>query len=167
MQKNDWTTTAEEKIALAANRREDGNMLFSEKQYAKARRMYQRALRVLENFVVDHDDDEDEGDNATQECQSSEAVQQLKLVCHLNMSACCLRLQDYAGAMQSATEALHINPSNVKALFRRGQAYAKLDEYEKAHTDLTQALALADDASKRSVCGANIIVIDDDVVVVV
>ena len=38
--------------------------------------------------------------------------------------------------------ALELEPNNVKGLFRRGQAYVKLHEYEKAKNDFTKAQEL-------------------------
>lgn len=45
-------------------------------------------------------------------------------------------------AVRLYTEALRIEPNNVRALWRRGDEYAKMDQPEKARADFTQAIAL-------------------------
>ena len=136
----------QEKLALATDRKEDGNLLFGEKRYARARRVYRRALRALDGS---RSEDRSSGSETSE-------VQQLRDVCLLNISACCLKLEDSSGAVESASKVLASSPTNVKALFRRGQAYGKLEEFEKAQENLSQALTHADAASKRPVSSSNV-----------
>ncbi|KAJ6380745.1 hypothetical protein OIU77_029612 [Salix suchowensis] len=63
----------------------------------------------------------------------------LRLSCHLNNAACKLR----------SGESLELDPLNVKALFRRSQAYLKTSELEKAEADIKKALAI--DPNNREV----------------
>ena len=66
----------------------------------------------------------------------------LKCQCHLNLAACYLKSEDYNKVTEHCTSALELEPENVKGLFRRGQAYAKLHEYDKAKQDFTKAQGL-------------------------
>lgn len=47
-----------------------------------------------------------------------------------------------AAAIRLYTEALRLEPTNVRALWRRGDEYAKTNQPEKALADFTQAIAL-------------------------
>lgn len=67
---------------------------------------------------------------------SSKAV---TLTSTLNIAACHLRLGDCDKAVQSCTDALALEEGNVKALFRRAQAYAALHDFAGAKADLLHA----------------------------
>jgi len=53
-----------------------------------------------------------------------------------------MKLGEGYDAANSCTEALKIDPQNVKALFRRGQAFLMANEFEKARESLLQAAKL-------------------------
>lgn len=72
----------------------------------------------------------------------SSEVTKLRCQCYLNLSACQLQTKHFPGVVENCSKALKIDPGNVKGLFRRAQAFAKLGEYDKARDDLVQALAL-------------------------
>ena len=53
--------------------------------------------------------------------------------------------QDYYGAIRSTTEALARDKDNVKALFRRAQAYAATSDVQLAEADYRRVGELAPD----------------------
>ncbi|XP_074656481.1 protein unc-45 homolog B-like [Tubulanus polymorphus] len=57
-----------------------------------------------------------------------------------NLSACHLKLENYVDASNAATSALEISPHDPKALFRRCQAYEKLDKFNEAYKDAMHLL---------------------------
>lgn len=61
---------------------------------------------------------------------------------NLNMSMCCLKLEQYAEASTHASKAIANDAKNVKALFRRGVAYMHLGNLEGSKKDLKLALEL-------------------------
>ena len=63
----------------------------------------------------------------------------------LNIAACQLRSQNYRMAIVNCGKCLLLDKSNVKALFRRAQAYAAINEHEAAIQDLQVAGSLAPD----------------------
>jgi len=63
----------------------------------------------------------------------------LRLSLHLNIAACCLRTHDYESVIFHTTRALRTEPTNVKALFRRGCAHLAL--FNEKATSLDLALA--------------------------
>lgn len=52
---------------------------------------------------------------------------------------------NYGDAVQSASEAIALNPQNANAYFRRGTAYNDLKQYERAIADLDKAIELKPD----------------------
>ena len=71
-----------------------------------------------------------------------EQQQLLMCQCHLNLAAAFLKREDYEKVVEHCTTALTLQPDNVKGLFRRGQAYTKLNKYENAKVDISHALKL-------------------------
>ena len=79
---------------------------------------------------------------------SDEEKQQAKLLkisCNLNNAACKLKLKDYKEAVKLCTKVLDIDSRNVKALYRRAQAYIQLVELELAEQDIKKALEIDPD----------------------
>lgn len=68
--------------------------------------------------------------------------EELKCQCYNNMAACYTKLEKFQDVVNMSTEAIECGGENVKALFRRGQAEAKLHHYDKAKADLMRALKL-------------------------
>ena len=69
----------------------------------------------------------------------------LRCQCLLNLGACYMKTGDSGAVIENCTAALKLEPDNVKGLFRRGQTYLKLHEYDLAYADLTQAKELEPD----------------------
>lgn len=63
-------------------------------------------------------------------------LQPMALSCVLNIGACKLKMSNWQGAVDSCLEALEIDPSNTKALYRRAQGWQGLKEYDQALADL-------------------------------
>jgi tetratricopeptide (TPR) repeat protein len=59
-----------------------------------------------------------------------------------NISICQLKTEDYSNVISNCTNSLKINESNVKALYRRAQAYLSKNETDFAIQDLNRALIL-------------------------
>mmetsp|Transcript_99362 Transcript_99362/g.320451 ORF Transcript_99362/g.320451 Transcript_99362/m.320451 type:complete len:555 (+) Transcript_99362:64-1728(+) len=110
--------------------RKQGNELLSKGDYADACKCYDEGLLALVRVGTE---------------QATEVRQAL----HLNASLAHLRRGNLASAVDHATGALATDPSNVKALYRRGLARARLAEHPGhdaevalARSDLEKALAL-------------------------
>ncbi|KAL5573746.1 hypothetical protein UlMin_023343 [Ulmus minor] len=66
----------------------------------------------------------------------------LKVACNLNNAACKLKLEDYKQAEKLCTKVLETQSKNVKALYRRAQAYIQLANLDLAEFDIKKALEI-------------------------
>lgn len=69
----------------------------------------------------------------------------LKVTCNLNNAACKLKLKEYKQAEKLCTKVLEIDGRNVKALYRRAQAYIQLVDLDLAEVDIKKALEIDPD----------------------
>ncbi|XP_009764944.1 70 kDa peptidyl-prolyl isomerase isoform X3 [Nicotiana tabacum] len=83
--------------------------------------------------------------NDNEKCQSNT----LRFSCYLNNAACKLKIADHQEASKLCSKVIEYDPCNVKALFRRAQAYLRINELEKAEIDIRKALKL--DPNNRDV----------------
>jgi tetratricopeptide (TPR) repeat protein len=102
---------------------EEGNNHFQEHRYESALDAYLTALSHSESSA-------------------------LSLKLHLNVSICALKLRLYEEAVKASTNALEIDPKNVKALIRRSSAREYMGDFKKSLADLQVAL----DYSPPSLC---------------
>jgi len=124
--------TAAEKISAATKKKEEGNQLFKDGKFEAAAQQYSKALDYFKNSWGFTEDEKKEADA-------------VKLPCFLNLAASQLRTKDFAECILNCHKALDIDSSNVKALFRRGQAYARSSDFDKAKSDFLEAAKLAPD----------------------
>lgn len=124
-----------DKWRYACRHKDEGSSMFSLKDYRWAFRHFSWAYK----YVVSLEHDEVPEDVAA-EVQMD--VQDLKLKCLLNLAACQLHNYSFDYVVENCSLALEIDPSNVKALYRRGSALVHLQEYERARSDLEQAKLL-------------------------
>ena len=64
----------------------------------------------------------------------------LKISCNLNNAACTLKLKLYKQAEKLCTKVLELDSNNVKAFYRRAQAYIQLVDLDLAEADIKKAL---------------------------
>jgi tetratricopeptide (TPR) repeat protein len=55
---------------------------------------------------------------------------------NLNLALCYTKQRNFEAAVDSCNEVLSSNPSNVKAIYRRGVAHTHLKNYDQAKLDL-------------------------------
>lgn len=77
--------------------------------------------------------------------EEKQAVKVLKVSCNLNNAACKLKLRDYKQAVKLCSKVLEIDSRNVKALYRRAQAYIQLADLDLAEFDIKKALEIDPD----------------------
>ncbi|XP_059632083.1 peptidyl-prolyl cis-trans isomerase FKBP62-like [Cornus florida] len=128
-EKESWDMNTQEKIEAAGKKKEEGNALFKSGKYERASKRYEKAV----NFI--------EYDSSFSEEEKQQA-KVLKVTCNLNTAACKLKLKDYKQAEKLCTKVLEIDSRNVKALYRRAQAYIQLVDLDLAELDIKKALEI-------------------------
>lgn len=130
--KESWDLNNEEKIEAAGKKKEEGNALFKSGKYARASKRYEKASKYIEYDTSFSEDEKKQS-------------KQLKISCNLNNAACKLKLKDYKEAAKLCTKVLELDSQNVKALYRRVQAYIQLADLELAEADIKKALEIDPD----------------------
>lgn len=131
-EKESWDMNTAEKIEAAAKKKEEGNSLFKLGKYARASKRYEKGAKF-----IDYDSSFSE-----EEKKQSKA---LKISINLNNAACKLKLRDYKEAEKLCTKVLELDSRNVKALYRRAQAYINLADLDLAELDIKKALEIDPD----------------------
>ncbi|KAG7458762.1 hypothetical protein MATL_G00224100 [Megalops atlanticus] len=119
-------------LSVAEDVKSIGNNFFKTQNWSAANKKYSKALRYLEvcGDVVDDDD-------------AQKKLEPIALSCILNIAACKLKMQLWQEAIDSCSEALELNQTNTKALYRRAQGWQGMKEYDKALLDLKKAQEIA------------------------
>lgn len=131
-EKESWDMNTQEKIEAAGKKKEEGNALFKAGKYTRASKRYEKAVKFIE-YDTSFSDDE------------KKQAKALKVSCNLNNAACKLKLKAYKEAEKLCTKVLEMESMNVKALYRRAQAYINLADLELAEFDIKKALEIDPD----------------------
>ncbi|XP_023748652.1 70 kDa peptidyl-prolyl isomerase [Lactuca sativa] len=128
-EKDTWELSTQEKIETSGRKKEEGNTLFKRQKYERASKRYEKALSFVEYDSTFSDDEKQES-------------KILKISCNLNNAACKLKLKDYKQTVKLCTKVLDADSKNVKALYRRAQAYIQLVDLDLAEMDIRKALEI-------------------------
>lgn len=131
-EKESWEMSTPEKIEAAAKRKEEGNAVFKAGKYERASKRYEKAVKFVEY-------------DSTFNEEEKKQAKALKITCNLNNAACKLKLKDYKQAEKLCTKVLELDGNNVKALYRRAQAYIQLADLDLAERDIKKALEIDPD----------------------
>ena len=100
--------------------KEEGNALHRQGKFAEAAEKYQAAKRNLEG-------------------NDTAAARQVKKSCSLNLASCYLKTGQHDLVVEECGLVIRDDAHNLKALYRRGQAYAALGRQSMAESDLAAA----------------------------
>ncbi|XP_008792944.2 70 kDa peptidyl-prolyl isomerase-like [Phoenix dactylifera] len=131
-EKESWDMNNAEKIEAAGKKKEEGNALFKVGKYVRASKRYEKGAKFIE-YDSSFSDEEKKQSKV------------LKITCNLNNAACKLKLKDYKQAEKLCTKVLELDSRNVKALYRRAQAYIQLADLDLAEVDIKKALEIDPD----------------------
>ncbi|XP_074379987.1 70 kDa peptidyl-prolyl isomerase-like isoform X3 [Apium graveolens] len=116
-----------ERVQAAERKKDEGNVLFKNGKYQRALKKYDKAATYV-------------GEDGSYEDDNQKLVRSLRVSCWLNNAACCLRLNNFQAAIELCSKVLDIEFYNVKALYRRSQAYIETADYHLAEADIKKAL---------------------------
>ena len=140
----------DERLERAQHHKDKGTELFKKDRIEFAMKRYENALTCLG------------GRGESKKLPGELPLQHKTLIlqCHLNLAAGMLKKEDYEGVIKHCTEALEVDKDSVKGLFRRGQAYLKLQKMEEARKDFASVLDIEPNnkAAKKEV-----VMIDDKI----
>ncbi|RWR73384.1 peptidyl-prolyl cis-trans isomerase FKBP65-like protein [Cinnamomum micranthum f. kanehirae] len=130
--KESWDMEPEEKIEYAAKRKQEGNAYFKDGKYQRASLRYEMAAKYVEfdNIFT---------------TEQKRLGRFFKVTCNLNNAVCRLKLKEFREAAKLCSEVLKLESRNVKALFRRAQAYIETNDLDLAELDLKKALEMEPD----------------------
>ncbi|XP_040992667.1 peptidyl-prolyl cis-trans isomerase FKBP62 isoform X2 [Juglans microcarpa x Juglans regia] len=131
-EKESWDMNTQEKIEAAGKKKEEGNLLFKAGKFAKASKRYEKAVKYIEY----------DSSFSEEEKKQAKAV---KVACNLNNAACKLKLNEYKEVEKLCTKVLELESRNVKALYRRAQAYIRQADLDLAELDIKKALEIDPD----------------------
>ncbi|EGR29203.1 hypothetical protein IMG5_160820 [Ichthyophthirius multifiliis] len=116
-----------------------GSKKFSEEDYDGASKYYLQAILEIEESKLNN-----------QQGLKQQELQQLEIMCRNNYCTVKAKQQDFHSVIIHASSILGIEPENLKANFRLGQAHFNLGKFEKALPFLTKAKnASPEDKSKQ------------------
>ena len=141
---------------IAENFRQQGNDCARAKQWTDAKEFYSKAIAALKAPPA-HTDPEDRPrviDVEVDEEEEAKKEKEITEACYINRALCNLEKQNYRSCIQDCASALRLNPSNVKALYRSGQACLALDKLLEASDACSRALEL--DLSNASLTALSI-----------
>lgn len=111
-------------LQVAQNLKDQGNQLHARMKYSEAAEKYLQARNNLTGIPF------------------SEA-KSLLLASSSNLMSCYLKTGQYEECVQTGSEVLAYDAMNVKALYRRGQAYKQIGKLELAVADLRKAVEVS------------------------
>lgn len=115
-------------LIKATGLKEEGNKEFKEGDLDKAARAYRRGVNALKKLNRNN-------------C-GEEQVKALLVTLHTNLSTVSFKNSKFRVSAEVATQALNIDETNVKALYRRAVANRKLGNLEDSRADLRAAIAV-------------------------
>ena len=95
-----------------------------ENKFELALKVYNRAFGVVEGTHIHKDEDK-------------EACKDIRIVLHLNMALCHLKLDNGLEARGECNKVLELDEENIKALFRRGQVRYGVVNFATMHVFCT------------------------------
>ena len=125
-----------DKISRAEDAKQAGNDAFKAGRNNKAIKKYHMALLQLKD--VENPSPLEKMSGVTSQKVSDEdlfLINSLRGVCYNNLAACLMKKEMYEKVIEYTSKTLALDWNNVKALYRRGQAYFKLKDTQKAEED--------------------------------
>eukprot|EP00427_Karlodinium_veneficum_P014089 CAMPEP_0169070892 /NCGR_PEP_ID=MMETSP1015-20121227/5366_1 /TAXON_ID=342587 /ORGANISM="Karlodinium micrum, Strain CCMP2283" /LENGTH=528 /DNA_ID=CAMNT_0009129937 /DNA_START=61 /DNA_END=1647 /DNA_ORIENTATION=- len=129
-----------ERLRFCTDQKDRGSTHFRQGRFRLALERYSRVLALLPRYKRD-------GSSSLhvdlfQHESDREKAQELRTICRLNLAACALKLEEFYTAVRNCDAVLKDDSKNLKALYRRAQAYVGTKEFEDASKDCKRILEL-------------------------
>lgn len=125
LRKNDWELSSENRENKAKDLKNQGNQQMQSQQYEQAAKLYEQAVKII----------------------NSDSFDDLKSLIMGNLSQAYIKLNKFDLAADFATQAIQIQPTNIKFYYRRAIAYIQTSQFDRAQIDINKGLEL-DKSSK-------------------
>lgn len=122
-----------DRVDTARLRKDEGSTYLSNECLDLAESLYRASVDLVNDDAF--------FDDSPPELQVSR--RHVKLASLLNLALVCIKAKKWMGSAEAASGALALDPRNVKALYRRGLAYARQGRHAEAEADLAAAAELA------------------------
>lgn len=122
----------QERQAIGDAKRERGNFWYSRGEYSNAAHCYRRALDFLDDM----------GLNLAESPADLQLLLDTRLKVYNNLTAAQMKMEAYEAALKSVDFVIKVQPSNVKALYRKGKILACQGNVSEAVAVLKKALKL-------------------------
>ncbi|CAF0988898.1 unnamed protein product [Didymodactylos carnosus] len=138
--KDSWQMNDNEKLEQAEVLKKSGASLFKDGHFRVALKKYSTIVDYLQSANFESDNDKDK-------------CRQLKLTSHSNIALCNLKLEQYVECINACEKALELDGQNEKCLFRRGEAYLALNDFDVAVKDFQAVLKInpSNSAAKQQI----------------
>jgi FK506-binding protein 8 len=124
--------SATERIQRSNSKRERGNYLYSRNECARAIDVYLKAIKMIDTTSELHSEDP----------STLQDLLEMRVKCFNNLAAAQLKMENWDDALFSTNQVLRVQPSNVKALFRKGKCLVNKGDHETAIVVLRKAAKL-------------------------
>ncbi|KAM7537104.1 hypothetical protein Aperf_G00000066950 [Anoplocephala perfoliata] len=133
--------TIGERFEISNRKRERGNFYFRREEYQYSLSCYSKALEILlKKSRLPKPQPSEKPSDSSAPPPSPDQLIDLEIKLKNNIGASQLKVKAYEAAIKSCDAVLQLEPSNVKAHFRKGQAYEALNEYTEAITAYEEGL---------------------------
>ncbi|KAL3841138.1 hypothetical protein ACJIZ3_025729 [Penstemon smallii] len=136
-----WKVDFQERMKACEKNKLDGNILFKAGKFQLASRKYEKECNLYHKLIYLEASKIVEYKHSFNDEEKIQA-NYLQSSCYLNNAACKLKMGEYPEASRLCSKVLELDSFNVKALFRRSEAYMRTSDLEKAEEDIKRALAL-------------------------
>ena len=118
-----------EKIEFAKTKKEQGNTFFKNGKTNIAIKRYESAISAIK-YTSDFSEEE------------KKQAEEIQVACEVNITIANSKLKKWKEVITHADNALKLNPTNIKALFKKGVALIEKDDWDAARAALNKVLEL-------------------------
>lgn len=146
--KETWGMNNDEKVKAALGCKDKGNAAYKAGKLPRAIAQYSMAVEFAKSVGSSPGtplDNEGAASSSGSQAAQQSAAKEVRKSALLNLAAAYLKEKDWGEAIKSATQVLDVDSANIKALYRRAQAYLAQGDLLEAERDVKAGLLLEED----------------------